>query len=247
MDPAILISDTAQDAAEACGKRTFEILEDARRQRGVARLAVSGGNTPRTMFRWMAEQSFHWDGVEIFQVDERCVPPDHELSNYRMIREALLDAVPIEAGRFHRIWGELAPEEAARIYVDEMRTSFGLKAGDLPAFDVIQRGMGPDGHTASLFPGEPLIEDAAGLAAAVWVEKMRQHRVTLLPGVLRNARHTLCLVTGPDKADALRAVLKGPSDPLEFPARIASPSTEWIIDRSAGAKLFDPPGKDGSA
>jgi 6-phosphogluconolactonase len=237
MDPSILIFDNPQEAAEACGDRILEILDQARRDRGNATIAVSGGTTPRLMFEAMAKRPFDWRDIQIFQVDERCVPPDHELSNSRMIRESLVNSVRIDESQFHRIRGELVPQEAALLYAEEIRASFNLAPGELPAFDVIQRGMGPDAHTASLFPGEPLIRDRTGLAAAVYVEKMRQHRITLLPGVLERARHTLCLATGEEKADALRKVLSGPFDPLNAPAQIASPDTTWYIDRSAEAKL----------
>jgi 6-phosphogluconolactonase len=237
MDPSILIFDDAQGAAEACGDRILEILDKARRERGWAMLAVSGGSTPRLMFQAMAKRSFDWSNVQIFQVDERCVPPDHALSNFRMTRESLLDSAGLDVNQFHRVRGELAPEEAARLYVEEIRRSFTLAPGELPVFDAIQRGMGPDAHTASLFPGEPLIGDRTGIAAAVYVEKMMQHRVTLLRGVLERARHTLCLVTGAEKAEALRKVLKGPFDPLNVPSQIASPDTVWYIDKSAGSKL----------
>jgi 6-phosphogluconolactonase len=112
-----------------------------------------------------------------------------------------------------------------------------LAAGELPVFGVIQRGMGPDGHTASLFPGEPLIADRTGIATAVWVEKMTQHRVTLLPGVLEKARHTLCLATGAEKATALNAVLRGPSAPMQTPSQVASPDMAWYIDKDAAARI----------
>ena len=242
MDAAILTFDTPQAAAEACGARTLDILGQALRERGAATLAVSGGSTPRLMFQAMARRSFDWSNVRIFQVDERCVPPDNPLSNFRMTRESLLDAVPIDESRFHRIAGELTPGEAARLYVDDIRRTFQLSPGELPVFDAIQRGMGPDGHTASLFPGEPLIGDRTGIAAPVVVDKpyvdpSMRHRVTLLRGVLERARHTLCLVTGVDKADAIHDVLRGPFDPMLFPSQIASADTVWYIDRSAGAKL----------
>ncbi len=246
MDPSSLtIFDSPQEAADACGDRILEILAEARRARGTATLAVSGGSTPRLMFQTMAKRSFDWRNVRIFQVDERCVPPDHELSNFRMIRESLLDhepsAVQIEENQFHRMQGESAPAEAARLYVDDIRRSFNLNPGELPIFDVIQRGMGPDAHTASLFPGEPLIGDRTGIAAAVYVEKLKQHRITLLPGVLERARHTLCLTTGEEKAEALRRVLRGPCDPLNVPSQMASPDTVWYIDKSGGrAALNDP-------
>jgi 6-phosphogluconolactonase len=237
MDPSILIFEGPPAAAEACGDRILEILDQARRDRGSATMAVSGGSTPRLMFQSMAKRPFDWRDIQIFQVDERCVPPDNELSNFRMIRESLLNSVRIDDSQFHRMKGELPPEEAARLYVDDIRESFHLAPGELPVFDAIQRGMGPDAHTASRFPGEPLIGDRTGIAAAVYVEKMMQHRITLLPGVLERARHTLCLATGEEKAEALRKVLKGSFDPLSIPSQIASPNTVWYIDRSAGAKL----------
>lgn len=239
MDPAILTFDTPQAAAEACGDRILEILNDARRERGRATVAVSGGSTPRMMFQAMARRPFDWSNVHVFQVDERCVPPDDVQSNFRMIRESLLADVSIHV-QFHRIMGELAPEEAARLYVDDIRGTFNLAPGELPVFDVIQRGMGPDAHTASLFPGEPLIVDRTGIAAAVYVEKFKKHRITLLPGVLEHARHTLCLATGEEKAEALRKVLGGPFDPVSAPAQIESPGVVWYIDRSAAAELSGP-------
>jgi 6-phosphogluconolactonase len=220
-------------AAEACGASIFELLAAARAERGSASLAVSGGSTPRIMFEWMARQSFDWSGVDLFWVDERCVPIDDSQSNYRMTREALLDAGTIAPARIHRVKTELPPDEAVREYVAEISRTLGLSPGELPAFDVLQRGMGPDAHTASLFPGEPLIEDRTGIAAAVWVEKFRQHRVTLLPGVLEKARHTLCLVTGADKAEGLRRVLQGPRDPLHVPSQISSPDMLWFVDEAA--------------
>jgi 6-phosphogluconolactonase len=242
MDPAILIFKNAQEAAEACGDRILAILDEARKARGTATLAVSGGSTPRLMFRSMAERTFDWSRVQIFQVDERCVPPDDEQSNFRMIRESLLSKARIDESQFHRIAGELSPDEAARIYAEDIRRAFHLSAGspaggELPVFDAIQRGMGPDAHTASLFPREPLILDQSGITAAVWVEKMKQHRVTLLRGVLERARHTLCLATGAEKADALHAVLRGPFDPLQTPAQIASPDMAWYIDKAAATLI----------
>ncbi|MES1258304.1 MAG: 6-phosphogluconolactonase [Acidobacteriota bacterium] len=237
MSDELLTFDDAKAAAEACGAAIFELLDAARRERGAARLAVSGGSTPRIMFEWMAQQGFNWRGVDLFWVDERCVPIDDAQSNFRMTRESLLDTIRLEPGQIHRVETEFPPEEAAVRYVADLTRSFGLQNGELPSFDVLQRGMGPDTHTASLFPGEPLIEDHARTAAAVWVEKFQQHRVTLLPGVLESARHTLCLVTGADKAEPLVTVLRGPRDPLHVPSQISSPQMSWYLDRRAAAKL----------
>ncbi|HKD06806.1 MAG TPA: 6-phosphogluconolactonase [Bryobacteraceae bacterium] len=228
---------TAVEAAEACGAEIFRLLDAARVARGSATLAVSGGSTPRIMFEWMAKQTFDWNAIDLFWVDERCVPADDAQSNYRMTRESLLDHAPLAVTQIHRVKTELIPDEAAEAYIDDISHVFRLKPGELPAFDVLQRGMGPDRHTASLFPGEPLIQNRTGIAAAVWVEKMRQHRVTLLPGVLEKARHTLCLVTGPDKAEGLREVLSGPGDPLHIPSKISSAEMDWFVDLAAAARL----------
>jgi 6-phosphogluconolactonase len=237
MSVQIVKSTDAQTAAQACGAVIFGLLEGARRERGSATLAISGGNTPRIMFEWMAKQGFDWRHVDLFWVDERCVPVDDRQSNFGMTREALLDSIHLAPGQIHRIHGELIPDEAAVLYAEDIARSFKLQPGELPAFDVIARGMGPDMHTASLFPGEPLIHNRTGIAAALWVEKFKQHRVTLLPGVLERARHTLCLVTGADKAEGLYNVLRGPSDPLHMPSQIASPEMVWYIDTAAAGKL----------
>ena len=235
MSTSIYRFPTAEAAAIACGDRILELLDGARRQRGIATMAVSGGSTPRLMFQSMASRNFDWSSIELFWVDERMVPPTDSESNYRMTREALLDAITIPASRIHRIAGEMAPERAAAACIEEIRQVFGLSpdSSELPLFDVIQRGMGPDMHTASLFPGEPLILNQTDIAAAVWVPKMGQHRVTLLPGVLERARQTLCLVSGADKAVGLRSVLREPPNTLQRPAQIASDSMAWYVDELA--------------
>lgn len=220
----------ATAAAEACGAEILRALATTRAERGVATLAVSGGSTPRIMFEWMARQVFDWSGVELFWVDERCVPVDDAQSNYRMTRLAMLDSLALPVGQVHRVQTELGPEGAAAAYAEEIRSLL----GEAPVFDVIQRGMGPDSHTASLFPGEPLIADRSGIAASVWVEKFGQHRVTLLPGVLERARLTVHLVTGADKCEALQGVLHGPVDYMARPAMISSAKMIWFLDESSG-------------
>src|SRR5208282_5034175 len=127
-------------------------------ERGVARIAISGGSTPKAAFATLAEQGeewrerMPWDKLDLWWVDERCVPPDDAGSNYRMTREALLDHVPLKPEQIHRMEGELEPDDAAAKYETELKNSFGLKGAEVPRFDVIQLGMGLDGHTASLFP-----------------------------------------------------------------------------------------------
>jgi 6-phosphogluconolactonase len=224
------VFDTAQQAAEACGAEILRVLGTAVALRGRAAVAFSGGSSPKMMFAWMATQPFDWSTVDIFWVDERCVPPDHADSNFRMTREALLDH--IHPGAVHRILGELPPEEAAAKYREELGTVF----GGHPQFDIIHLGMGADSHIASLFPGVAEIADRTGSAAAVWVPKLNAHRVTLLPRVLLDAKQVAMLVTGEDKAEALRKVFQGSHDPAAHPAQLIHRNAslvEWFLDRKA--------------
>lgn len=233
MSVEILRFASAEAAAEACGDRILELAASAVHARGVARIAVSGGSTPRLMFQSMTRRKFDWSNIDLFWVDERMVPPTDGQSNYRMTLEALLEGISLPTERVHRIAGEIPPERAAANYADEIKAVFGLGSGELPVFDVIQRGMGPDMHTASLFPGEPLIQNEADIAASVWVPKMQQHRVTLLPGVLKATRQTLCLVSGADKTAGLKSVLTEPADTMLRPAQISSDEMAWYVDALA--------------
>ncbi len=139
----------------------------------------------------------------------------------------------------HRVFGELEPAEGGKKYAEELVKFFKLGPGEIPVFDVLHRGMGADGHTASLFPGSELVNDRTGIATNVWVEKTKMHRVTLLPAVLMAARTTVLQVSGADKADALKSVIEGPEDWMQFPCQIASrdPRTTWFLDQAAAAKL----------
>lgn len=221
-------------AVEACGGQILEWLREAVEEKGLAALAISGGSSPRPMFERFARSHFDWKRVHLFWVDERAVPPNHAQSNFKFTQDTWLGPGDFPAANIHRVQAELAPAEAAARYAADIRKFFGLAEGELPQFDVVHRGMGPDAHTASLFPGEPLIENRADIAAAVWVEKFQQWRITLLPGVLMAARHTALLATGADKAAALRSVLHSPFDPLHYPAQIASSGGAiWFVDAAA--------------
>ncbi len=235
---SIRISEDADSAASACASFVLDTLRDALQNRARASFAISGGSTPRLLFSRLAVSGFDWSKVHIFWVDERCVPPDDNQSNYKLANETLISPAKIDAANVHRIQGELDPAEAARRYVKDISEFFG--SGELPEFDLIHRGMGPDAHTASLFPGEPLIDDRTGIAAAVWVEKMKSHRVTLLPGVLLKARQTMLQVAGTDKAEALAHVLRGPEDVKQYPCQLGTRNSDravWFLDKAAAAKL----------
>lgn len=234
------IAEDAQGAADACARYILDGLTQTLKSRTRATLAISGGSTPRHLFANLAKSGFDWSNVHFFWVDERCVPPTDDQSNFKMANETLLTAAEISKNNIHRIHGELLPDEAAARYIEEITRFFSLENHQLPSFDIIHRGVGPDAHTASLFPGEPLIDNRTGIAAAVWVEKLRSHRVTLLPGVLMAAQRTVIEAIGEDKADAVHNVLKGPEDPHRYPCQIAardSDSAMWFLDKAAASKL----------
>ncbi len=227
----------AQRAAEASGDRILELLRNAGSS---PTLAISGGSSPKLMFEYMARQPFAWGSLQLFWVDERAVPPSDSQSNFKLANETLIEPAGIPASNVHRILAELHPEEAARRYVLEIQEHFGLRPGSLPVFDVMHRGIGPDAHTASLFPGEPLIGNRDDIAAPVYVEKLRSWRITLLPGVLLQARNTVMLVAGPDKAGPLDRIFHGPFDPFRYPAQVVphdSQNVDWYLDEAAAIHI----------
>ena len=224
----------AEAAATACAQQILDWLREALKSQGLASLAISGGSSLRRMFEIFSRTGFEWERVHLFWVDERAVPPSDEQSNFKFAQDSWLRPGNFPAHNIHRILAELDPAEAAARYTEDIQQFFGVLPGEVPRFDVVHRGMGPDAHTASLFPGEPLIEDRSRIATAVWVEKFKQWRITLLPGVLLAARRSALLVDGADKTAALRSVLNEPFDPLRFPAQIASgPGTVWFVDTAA--------------
>jgi 6-phosphogluconolactonase len=230
----------AREAAGAAALHILTLLDNVLAGQDLATLAVSGGHTPKLLFEVLASTRFDWNPVHVFFVDERAVPPIDPQSNYKLAEEFLITPAHIPRRNVHRIPAELIPERAAEHYVDDIAKFFGLEEGHLPHFDVVQQGMGPDGHTASLFPGEPLIEDREQIAAAVFVAKIPQWRITLLPGALLKARHNVFLVSGEDKAEAARAVFHDDYDPLRLPAQVVAHharSVSWFFDDAASRLL----------
>jgi 6-phosphogluconolactonase len=223
----------AREAAEKCAAQILQYLSESPR----STLAISGGSSPKPMFEIFAAVQFDWSRVQLFWVDERCVPPTDAQSNFKLANDTWLTPAKFPESSIHRVQTERDPEDAAEIYADELRLVFGE---GMPQFDVIHRGMGPDAHTASLFPGEPLIDDLMGLTGAVFVEKLNSHRVTLLPGVLLAAKHTVLLVAGADKAQPLSDVLYGLHDPKKFPCQLAERDggeVAWFLDPAAAAMI----------
>jgi 6-phosphogluconolactonase len=235
------VCEDAREASAGCARKMLDLLGERLASEPTATLAVSGGSTPKLLFDELAMARFDWSRVHLFWVDERGVPPGDTQSNYKLAKDHFIDPARFPSSNVHRIQAELKPEVAANLYAAETSKFFGLEAGEFPQFDIIHRGMGPDAHTASLFPGEPLIDDHKNLVGAVYVEKFRQWRITLLPGVLDAPRQTIMLVAGDDKAEPLRAVLHEPFNPKKLPAQIGTydgRNVMWFLDRAA-ARLID--------
>jgi 6-phosphogluconolactonase len=194
------IAPTPAAVAQAAAEFFTANVVAAAQARGLARVAISGGTTPKTMFALLANPSqpflkqVPWDKLELFWVDERCVPPDHPESNYRMTNEALLSKVPLPAGRIHRMEGELEPEAAAARYESVLRNAFRLEGAQTPTFDLILLGMGDDGHTASLFPHTDALHDMTHLVVANHVPQKDTWRITLTWPVINQGREVAFLI-----------------------------------------------------
>jgi 6-phosphogluconolactonase len=216
------------DDAAACARETADrfvrAAEAAIAARGKFVVSFAGGSTPKAAYQLLRARTLDWKRVEVWFGDERCVPPDHKDSNYRMAREALLAEVP---ATMHRIEGELTPEEAARKYDDALAA--------VERFDLVLLGMGPDGHTASLFPGTTALAETKRRAVAVHVAKLDSWRVTLTAPLLSAGREILIACPGADKAEALAIALEG-ADGL-VPIQLIRGNVTWLCDRAAAAKL----------
>jgi 6-phosphogluconolactonase len=237
------------DPAEICRTAAAEIQRITNRTATATKaitLALSGGSTPRGLHTLLASDPvvrdrLPWRHLHFFWGDERHVPPDDPQSNYRMAYETLLSLTPVPSGNIHRVPAE-EPDAAlaAKKYEQELQAFFGLGAGQLPRFDCILLGMGTDGHTASLFPGTEALHEKTHLVVANWVEKFQTHRITLTVPVLNHADLVVFLVSGAEKAKALKEVLQGDYRPDRFPAQLVRPDNGnllWIVDRAAARYL----------
>ncbi len=205
---------------------------------GCFNLGLSGGHTPRPALEFLASTTtINWSRVYVFWGDERCVPPDHPASNYRLARELLLDLVPIPTEQIFRIRGELDPAEAAADYQAILHAHFG---NIQPRFDLMFQGIGDDGHTASLYPETLALHDRQHWVVANYVEKLSAWRVTLTPQAINAASHIMFMVSGQHKAQAVREVLQGDFHPDQYPAQLIQPDDGelvWMLDAAAAALL----------
>jgi 6-phosphogluconolactonase len=235
---------TPQDLFQAAGEEVIRVATEAVAQRGRFTIALSGGSTPRNLYTLIAANasaSLPWGQVFFFWGDERHVPPDDPDSNYRMAREALLSKIPIPPANVFPVPAENPDAAAAaEAYEQTVKKFFALREGELPRFDLILLGMGPDGHTASLFPETAALQEKSRLVVANWVDKLKASRITFTLPVLNAARCVAFLVSGVDKAAVLHEVLEGNALPEKYPSKLVQPSNGkliWFVDRAAASQL----------
>jgi 6-phosphogluconolactonase len=235
---SVNIYDSPEELAQAAASEFASRAADAIEERGRFAVVLAGGSTPKATYQILARDyadRIDWGNVHVFFGDERSVPPDHEDSNYRMAREALLDHVPV--GSVHRMQGELPPDEAAEAYEQDLRNFFGTE--ELPRFDLILLGTGGDGHTASLFPETSALEVHDRWVVANPVLKLETTRITLTFPVINAARAVYFLVAGEGKAGPVAEILEGSPDPREYPASLIQPQggPTWMLDEAAASGI----------
>jgi 6-phosphogluconolactonase len=233
---------TSEDLFRAAAEGLVRIGQAAIAARGRFTVALSGGNTPKGLYSLLAKNylRFNWRQTYIFFGDERHVPPEHPESNFRMVNETLVSKISISSKNVHRVRAENRDTHAAAAeYEEDIRQFFGLKPDQFPRFDLMLLGMGPDGHTASLFPNSQALKEQAKLVVANWVEKFNAYRITMTLPVLNHAAEAMFLVSGPDKADMALHVLEGENRP-PFPAQRVRPidgKLVWLLDEAAADRL----------
>jgi 6-phosphogluconolactonase len=241
-----MVSPGAAELAAAAAGMFASVASEAVKVRGLARVAISGGSTPKAMFRLLADKGqpyfaqVPWEKLQLFWVDERCVPPTDEESNYRMTNEAMLSHVPLPAGQVYRMEGELDPEVAASRYEAAIRTAFRLEGAETPTFDLVLLGMGDDGHTASLFPHTKALHEMARIVVANHVPQKDVWRITLTWPVIVRGREVAFLIEGEAKAQVVHDVFLGPYDPESKPSQLIRPASgklTLLLDAASAAKL----------
>ncbi|GCE27757.1 6-phosphogluconolactonase [Dictyobacter alpinus] len=239
----VTIFSDGEQLSRAAAEYIVRVAQEAIADHGRFSLALSGGSTPKKLYGLLATEPYRsqidWSKIEIFWSDERCVPADDPESNYRMANEVMLSKLPIQPAHIHRMPADEADREAAsQAYTQDIQRTIGTNG--TPRFDLIQLGMGPEGHTASLFPHQASLKEFERLIIPVTVPKPPPARLTFTPALLNAANHILFLVTGAEKDEAVQAVLEGPDQPEEYPAQIVRPTNgevTWMLDTAAAGKL----------
>jgi 6-phosphogluconolactonase len=239
---SIEVLPSAGDLYRAAAEEFIRAARSAIGAQGRCAVALSGGSTPQALYSLLATRyhDFAWNRVFFFFGDERHVPPTDPESNYRMANEALLSKIAVPAENVFRVPAENPDAEAAASsYEGQLRKFFELRPGEFPRFDLILLGIGPEGHTASLFPDSPAIAEESRLVVANWVAKFNTHRITFTFPVLNRASEIMFLASGADKADILHEILETKRTP-PLPAQRVQPSDGkllWMLDEAAAAKL----------
>jgi 6-phosphogluconolactonase len=232
--------------AKRAAREFIQAAIAAVQQKGSFAVALAGGSTPRALYSLLATDAalrsqVPWDKIHLFFGDERHVGPDDRDSNFRMATEAMISKTPLKPEQVTRIKGEYPDaEQAAREYEQALREYFKLKDGEYPRFDLVLAGMGNEGHTLSLFPGTKALHADRRIVVRNWIGKLYTERITLTGPAASNAAQVIFMVTGADKAPALKAVLEGPYEPEQLPAQLLQPKNGkllWLVDSAAGGML----------
>jgi len=241
-NPTIEILPTPAELFQAAAEEFARVGNTAIAARGRFTVALSGGSTPKSLYSLLAANypDFSWNHTFLFFGDERHVPPEDPDSNYRMVNESLLRKISIPSANVFRVKSENQDADAvAADYNAQVAKFFALKRNEFPRFDLIFLGMGPDGHTASLFPGSDGLKEKSKLVISNWVEKFKTHRISFTFPVLNHAAEVIFLASGPDKADMVKQVLEGDNQP-PLPAQQVRPENGelvWMLDQAAASKL----------
>jgi 6-phosphogluconolactonase len=232
--------------AKRAAREFIQAAIAAVQRKGSFAVALAGGSTPRALYSLLATDAalrsqVPWDKIHLFFGDERHVGPDDRDNNFRMATEAMISKAPLKPEQVTRIKGEYPDaEQAAREYEQALREYFKLKDGEYPRFDLVLAGMGNEGHTLSLFPGTKALHADRRIVVRNWIGKLYTERITLTGPAASNAAQVIFMVTGADKAPALKAVLEGPYEPEQLPAQLLQPKNGkllWLVDSAAGGML----------
>lgn len=230
-----------EEASQASARFFVRTAKDAVQRQGRFSVALTGGSSPKILYQLLASEPFRsqvpWEQTHIFWGDERSVPHHDEQNNALMSHQLLLDHVPVPPAQIHRMSGEVPPDDSARQYGELLRKHFGDQA---PAFDLILLGMGDDGHTASMFPGTPVVHEKERLVKELFLAGQNMYRITLTAPVINQARQILFQVFGEGKAAVLKQVMEGPYQPEKLPSQLIRPvngELHWYLDEAAAGQI----------
>ena len=233
------LNDVVEKVATLFADRATEFI----RKKSLFNVVLSGGSTPEPLYQLLSSDRFRnkidWTRVHLFWGDERCVPPTDGASNYGMATKSLISKIKIPFKNIHRIKGEMGSNGAC-LYEKELKSFFALEKDTFPEFDLILLGIGEDGHTASIFPGSPVVNETSDMVAAVYVDKLSSTRITITPPTINNASNIMVLAGGNNKADAIKEIFEGDCKPDIIPSQLlreAKGKVSFFIDEAAASKL----------